>query len=104
MIELVALRQALIDQHAEKRCSGHCCKAFFLPYTPEQCKDDKVLVGICEEDRPLLESAVFIGREEIEVEGQISMTHWYTCRHLQSNGDCGIYKAPPASILAIAGM
>lgn len=108
------------------RCTGHCCRAFFLPYSPEEIhraylawRDGKPVPRSSLEspeipnliDIHLVASMVrhlgFGTRRDVAPTAPISPTkgarnsaaqpgHFYTCVHLQPNGDCGIYDIRPA--------
>lgn len=98
------------------RCSGHCCRSFSLPFSPADIERMRVaLAG--EEAWPedliypmdaevLVPMLVYLGEHANPPHGRLSPElvhpvdgmryHWYTCSHLQENGDCGIYAERPS--------
>lgn len=71
-----------------KRCTGHCCKDFPLPYTIEEIKNKPNL----QDGQQIAEMLIFL-RESNYLDGKKS--YRYTCKHLQKSGDCGIYESRP---------
>ena len=75
------------------RCTGHCCRGFALEYPYErvradyarwQAGDREGLIPDIAQIYPMLQPlGVFRGQE------------LFTCKHLQANGDCGIYATRP---------
>lgn len=78
----------------ERRCTGHCCKRFFIGYTPEQFT--KVLVWPEEDDATMHEMLVPL---EIVHVADKAVGAWYTCKffkqHEDGTGDCTIYERRP---------
>lgn len=100
------------------RCSGHCCRSFSIPYSPEDIEVYKANIDeagnyapefllanpvLGEDMNVIAPMLVYIGQNlrvadlrarprsgEERLDG-----HWYTCRHLAENGDCGIYERRP---------
>jgi Fe-S-cluster containining protein len=77
------------------RCTGHCCKRFTLPYSPEEL--------VAYKDR-LLESDVvvpmvtFLEVSTLHADGidyPDAPRWWYTCKNLLPDGNCGIYETRP---------
>lgn len=107
------------------RCTGHCCRAFFLPYSPEEIRraylawrDGKPVLRSSPESpeipnlidihiiAPMVRHLGFGTRLDVAPTSPITPTpeapnsiapsgHFYTCVHLQQNGDCGIYDIRP---------
>lgn len=85
------------------RCAGHCCRAFHLPYPPDQLLvkaragcftpdvTDWVLGGGPIPLAAWPEDLVMVCDYPTTVE------RWYTCSFLQPNGDCGIYDLRPST-------
>lgn len=93
------------------RCSGHCCKRFFLPLTPEELKAEATredlrtrirfnpdeILKIYDMVIPL-KAAVYY---EFSVDGETRIPpgapgHYYTCRHHDAEtGNCNNYEARP---------
>lgn len=94
------------------RCTGHCCKAFSLPLSPENLADE-VRLGFhsrISEIGTIADMVIYLGKGWMDVV-TASFTpvytanspgdptrpgYIYTCRHLRPNGDCGIYAVRPA--------
>lgn len=72
------------------RCTGHCCRRFFLPYSPEKI----------EERRDTIQDGHFIADMVIHLESDDEGNHYFTCRHLVEADDgtasCGAYEDRPA--------
>lgn len=87
------------DEDCEHRCGGHCCKAFYLPFSPDELqrraaelRDGAIIAGMVEhlgffddDNRPI----------DLTVPVPRSGGHFYSCRHLTSTGLCGIYDTRP---------
>ena len=77
------------------RCTGHCCRKFYLPLLPEQLARAAILRVARphykpEEIRKVAAMAVYLG--EHDKHG----LHVYTCRHLNViSGDCTVYEDRP---------
>lgn len=76
------------------RCSGHCCRQFFLPFTPRELVKLQLTRVVRlrfkpEEIRKVAAMAVYLGNNE-------RGSHMYTCRHLNViSGDCMNYEDRP---------
>jgi Fe-S-cluster containining protein len=70
------------------RCSGHCCKRFFLPYNYE------ALQARAKEIPDDVEFQQVAGMV-IPIEPDERGGNQYTCKNHLNNGDCGIYKDRP---------
>lgn len=100
------------------RCTGHCCRNFFLPLTPEELKEsydaaldfklgrdigNKQIIQDIETIYPMVIFLGLVDRESLDGEfppqGEKlpiqSKQNRYTCKNLQPNGDCGIYETRP---------
>jgi len=115
------------------RCTGHCCKNFFLPFEPGRLYVEAAnhkrwkawltehranidmndrstwtpqLDGTTppanarashyEEIEQIADLAIYVGYlHPVTGEEAGEGRGWYSCRHLQSNGDCGIYDSRP---------
>lgn len=104
------------------RCSGQCCKAFTIHYSPEELAeaarfDREVEAAMAAGEQPPMTDAngnnramdiQFIADMVIHL-GHMTHNpvtqrlachdgeahHFYTCRHLLPNGDCGTYETRP---------
>lgn len=82
------------------RCSGHCCRAFTLPYSPEQLlQPDRLL-----EDGDVIRGMLVFLKEANEgdphptdpVQTTAGRKWYYTCKHLDDqSGNCMIYATRP---------
>lgn len=81
-----------------KRCTGHCCRCFWLPYPPAVLKKRAKTI---EDGKKILDMVIYLGRFNRHPlfkkgEGPAGrLSYYYSCRHLQLNGDCGNYKNRP---------
>ncbi len=86
-----------------ERCTGHCCKEFTLPYSPEELEARK---GSIYEGEKIVAMVIYLGfgrwtlpriadAEKIKREEK-GEHHLYTCKHLLPNGDCGNYADRPS--------
>lgn len=103
------------------RCTGDCCRHFFLPFQPEDMADKAMLVRRRREwkaknpdkgwaDVPadlrgmnvieiekIAAMAIYLGQTDIH--GNTILPEqgaYYRCDHLRANGDCGTYSTRPA--------
>jgi len=97
------------------RCTGDCCRNFWLPFTPEEIRAAYVFWrdggaswtdagGLIRTDtpgdidiidpmvRPVAAPDVSLWRDGT---GPGVHGNFYRCVHLQENGDCGIYEIRP---------
>jgi Fe-S-cluster containining protein len=93
----------------EKRCLGHCCRAFSLgvPYEelvadPKRFKDGEQILDM------LIPLGVLSDEQVKERYGisAISSTGscaTFTCKHLAENGDCSIYDNRPLMCVSYPG-
>ncbi len=95
-----------------RRCNGDCCKYFFLPFSPEELKEEEYLarkeiyfaqiaghwVKLCKYDPKELiqvaEMVRFIESKPSSTNPKIT-NHYYYCTKQLSNGNCGIYATRP---------
>jgi len=88
------------------RCTGHCCKAFTLPVTPQEVfiallssvlgYEHKYSVGERGVDNMKLFSLlVYVGTEPLRGVPGGPGAHYYTCKALAPSGDCSIYDSRP---------
>jgi Fe-S-cluster containining protein len=76
------------------RCTGHCCRQFFLPFTPRELVKLQLTRVVRlrfkpEEIRKVAAMAVYLGDSD-------RGSHMYTCRHLNViTGDCTDYENRP---------
>ena len=70
------------------RCTGHCCKRFMM-----EDSDCSVL----EDGEILRDMLIPLGLSDVDEDGDLLdlPVEFFTCRHLQQNGDCGIYQTRP---------
>ena len=95
-----------------KRCKGHCCKLFFLNYSPEELWTAYgEWVALQEDKRPggriinreIYLVAPMVRLEEVFKPGETDpmgvvckkTSYFYSCAHQNDNGDCGIYQHRP---------
>lgn len=101
------------------RCTGHCCRAFALPYSPDQLRRAREVweaylaadapevfdwpsdVAV-PEDVDIIEPMVihlgeFTRNPLFDGDGDapVAPSHFYTCRNLSESGDCTIYEDRP---------
>jgi Fe-S-cluster containining protein len=82
------------------RCTGHCCRVFPLPFTYQEMIEK---VDTLEDGAQVLDMIIPLPADYFPVahldftrpEQIIDRLHTFTCRHLQQNGDCGIYSTRP---------
>jgi Fe-S-cluster containining protein len=103
----------IIDE-APARCTGHCCRSFWLPYSPAELlenyqawKGGRFVKGRDRNDHPqaseiwlIAPMAIYLGylpqnpqKPEPLING--AHGHFYRCAHVRENGDCGIYEMRP---------
>lgn len=81
------------------RCTGHCCRAFYLAQDVSRyaAEGDEQAVFIVGMRRTLLPGS-WVPRGEVR-SGKLLQEEevgtYYTCTHVQPNGDCGIYATRP---------
>lgn len=77
------------------RCTGHCCRRFYLPLSPKELEEDLQAFkrdGIGHYDQIELVAPMVVYLEPHES----GSGHWYTCRHLNvMTGDCTNYENRP---------
>jgi Fe-S-cluster containining protein len=73
------------------RCSGECCRKFVLSVSYERL--NRLAVQEDEEAVQVLDMLIPLGVSPT-IHGE--MREHFTCRHVQANGDCGIYETRPA--------
>lgn len=79
------------------RCTGHCCRAFTLPKSPEDIRK------MVEEDRLndgpfILDMLIYLGLFDVNPAGGVldEPWHYFTCRHLDTaTGNCTVYEQRP---------
>jgi len=81
------------------RCTGHCCRHFFLDYTIEDLQamlDPSKDVRRCE-DCEIIARMVIPAEVPDHLKGEkgCEPEYCFTCRHLLPNNDCLIYHARP---------
>lgn len=84
------------------RCTGHCCRDFAIPFSPEQLRqqydawrsgaDSDAAGANIRADIHLIAPMVRLTRTKGE---GAQRTYHYRCVHLEENGDCGIYPIRP---------
>lgn len=93
------------------RCTGHCCHAYTLPYSPEELRENYLAWAEQRPDRNgraqgreiwlIAPMAIHLGEFDRHPSGEVEpppgagTAHYYTCAHLRENGDCGIYEIRP---------
>ena len=104
------------------RCTGHCCTSFSIPYSPEELQralersrepvspDLQAVLDMAlgpeppipEDIETLVDMLVYLGEHPAvaffphEDADTGTVYHYYACRHLQPNGDCGAYESRPS--------
>lgn len=95
-----------------QRCTGHCCKRFYLPHAPEIFKQEYQKYLVWKKDpskpEPIIKEIdiigpmlVYIGEGSVDVETNdftLGKTddYFYTCKHHDSiTGDCKNYENRP---------
>ena len=87
------------------RCTGHCCRDFSLPYSPEEIEAMRLSVTKWdaagnEAIAHIYPHAVFndLGTiaAMVQYRGEHDGRHRYNCAHLSENGDCAIYERRPS--------
>lgn len=83
----------------ESRCTGHCCRSFYLPFTPEELADIDDSTHI--DGSKIAAMAIPVAPVGQRPHGLAFpmidppvVGHYYTCRHLIGN-DCSIYDERP---------
>lgn len=86
------------------RCTGHCCRAFFLPYSYEQLQAKKADGSLRARDEQVPDMVIPLGQyENLPVElkaivppGSDSNDHYYTCKNYDTaTGNCKVYETRP---------
>lgn len=101
-----------------KRCRGQCCRNFVLPLSPDDLQesariargergeptDEELARGVCgtyQDIEVMADMVIYLGHFALDAAAYSPLfapeaaSHRYTCRHLQANGDCGIYETRP---------
>ena len=100
-------------EESNHRCGGHCCRCFDLSVSINDLKASIAgtyigstgVISVIEDAEKTLDMLVPLGETtDAEVEGKHGLTRLigqgpakerYTCKHLQENGDCGVYDSRP---------
>lgn len=89
------------------RCTGHCCRAFTLPRSPEELAEGyrawlhqvpgANLVHDIHLIYPMVRHLRLYHAGEVAPDGKVvdQDRHYYRCVHVAENGDCGIYADRP---------
>jgi Fe-S-cluster containining protein len=84
------------------RCTGDCCKRFFLPCSPDELKAsyDNALKETRVDGVPWYRDieTIYPMVELVAIENRndsAGIKHFYRCKNLTKNGDCGIYDKRP---------
>lgn len=89
------------------RCTGHCCKRFYLPVTPTQLQGEAELIRLGGRSRfgptkdVLMIADMVIHLETREHKGETlgvyrDSDNWYTCKHFnEESGNCMNYENRP---------
>lgn len=94
-----------------KRCKGHCCERFYLPFSPEELakyvEDKEHLTHRYnnEEVAQVAGMVEYLGASKLDANKEIPyyakqnsdyLNHWYRCKnHNTETGDCMIYETRP---------
>lgn len=77
------------------RCTGHCCKRFAIEHSFEALQADYKLW----QQDPALSRIADVEKIAIMVipitSSRDGSEHLYTCKNLQTSGDCSIYESRP---------
>jgi Fe-S-cluster containining protein len=95
----------------ERRCSGHCCKSFILPWlAPDQIEHKREFYKDDSEAQQVLNMVIYLGNDPNKFpesakkvlssnhfkHKEYSNTHYYTCKHhCNITGNCLIYDDRP---------
>jgi Fe-S-cluster containining protein len=81
------------------RCSGACCKCFWLSESIEEIeKSYKRFTGELKDNGVVFNEIDIVYPMLIPVpppKGACKDHYWYTCKHLKSDNNCGIYNTRP---------
>lgn len=95
-----------MSDKTKNECTGHCCKAFTIPYSPEELHSKNKQPYPPRDGVQIEEMLIYLGafpREETEqrfgckpedLQDPKKLLHFYTCKHLVNNR-CSIYKTRP---------
>jgi Fe-S-cluster containining protein len=76
------------------RCTGHCCRQFFLPFTPAQLVKHALTRFVRPRFKP--EEIAKVAAMAVYLGDRSDGAHMYTCRHLNViTGDCMDYENRP---------
>lgn len=81
-----------------KRCTGHCCKRFYLPLSPDQIKQARA-EGRYTDIETIADMVIYLEYSNVSVTGETrdEFGHYYTCKHFDAaTNNCGIYERRPA--------
>lgn len=82
----------VLDWLKGKRCTGHCCRMFPLPYDLETIQQKQTVL----QDGAFIADMLVPLPREPELGGRPPQLYWwFTCRHLTDRGDCGVYEERP---------
>ena len=81
------------------QCGGHCCRAFYLPYSPGAMAEQEPFLLDGEQ---IIAMVTYLG-EFAEGEGPANMRpgfraagHYYQCKNLGDDGLCTVYEERPS--------
>lgn len=78
------------------RCTGHCCKRFFLPVSPERMEEEKESIAagnasVWQDGETIVDMVIFLEKDSYR-----ENSYWYTCRHFDTvSGNCKNYENRP---------
>lgn len=85
------------------RCTGHCCKRFYLPYTSKLEFADVVSHGRVQDGPFILDMLIKLPEQTTDIRGKRlrkddpQRHEYWTCRHYDTKtGDCRVYDQRPA--------
>ncbi len=78
------------------RCTGHCCKRFFLPLNYELLQE-AYRAKLKGEQQTFREVHNFFPGDVETIAPMVIPLQdgYFTCKHLKENGDCAIYETRP---------
>lgn len=86
------------------RCSGHCCRSFVLPHSPNELREgfahwESIGRPPGHDIEIITPMVVHLGLFDVSPTTGLKLvepSHFYTCRHFEAaTGDCGIYASRP---------
>lgn len=91
---------AAADKACSHQCGGHCCRAFFLPYSPEELLEQQPFLQDGEQIVAMVEHLGEFKQGEAPPDmlpgtQATGAGNYYRCRNIGDDGLCGIYEDRP---------